>query len=240
MDNRAPHMHTLPVNFSPGPTLHSVWQPRIITHLRKEGDEKEAKQVNRFKQTSMRTHILLNLEDHKVGWEIWSNFHQVPFKFSISSAYEHEQQTIVILAIPVASSPIETRDFPVTMPWLKLSQNIIYAHHDLEIIVVIRHTAKSSNIEAHMLLYNRFVLKYFDNCISIQTISFEIWCRGIHSFKNTDMGKSRLTVMIYINNTMICKVHGPPNNINYTFIIIFIQWLMKKNIRVNCSLSSQL
>lgn len=50
------------------------------------------------------------------------------------------------------------------MPWLKLSQNITYAHHDLEIIGVIRYTAKSSNIEAHMLLYDRFVLKYFDNC----------------------------------------------------------------------------
>lgn len=107
------------------------------------------------------------------------------------------------------------------MPWLKLSQNITYAHHDLEIIVVIRHTAKSSNIEAHMLLYDRFVLKYFDNCISIQTISIEILCTGVYSFKNAGMGKSRLTVIIQINNTMIYKVHGPPNNINYTFIIIY-------------------
>lgn len=34
------HVHTLSMNFSPGPTLCSVRQPRIITHLRKDGDKK--------------------------------------------------------------------------------------------------------------------------------------------------------------------------------------------------------
>ena len=82
-------------------------------------------------------------------------------KLSISSIYEHKQQTRVILAVPVTSSSVESGYFPITMVLLKVPQNIISAHHDFAIILVIRHMAKSSNTEAHMLLYDRFVFKIF-------------------------------------------------------------------------------
>lgn len=65
--------------------------------------------------------------------------------------------SMVVLAAPVTSSSAETRYFPITMVLLKLSQKITYAHHDFEIMVVIRHAAKYPNIETHMLLYDRFV-----------------------------------------------------------------------------------
>lgn len=59
------------------------------------------------------------------------------------------------------ASPIENMYFPITMVLPKATQNIISAYHDFEIMLVIRHTTKSYNIEAHMLLYDRFVFKIF-------------------------------------------------------------------------------
>lgn len=53
------------------------------------------------------------------------------------------QPTTVILAAHVTLMPIENIHFHITLQLLQTYQNISYAHHNFEIMVVIRSDARS-------------------------------------------------------------------------------------------------